>query len=188
MITDLPPSACRAVQPNDTGDQSLQRALLDALSFVSAALLLGAQVEVARGQCLAHEITKRPASDTAAGDHFGESVAVWNDIAVVGVPRDTGSRGSAWVFRFDGLSWHQEQKLLPGDPGAPDDYFGCSVAVSGNDTVVVGVYDDDDDNGQNSGSAYVFRFDGSTWYSPTKLLPSDGAAFEKLTGVAPNSR
>jgi hypothetical protein len=100
-------------------------------------------------------------NDTAAADHFGESVAVWDDIAVVGVPRDTGNRGSAWVFRFDGLTWNQDQKLLPRDPGAADDYFGRSVAASGVDTAGVGAYYDDD-NGLNSGSAYVFHFDGST--------------------------
>ena len=179
MITGVQPSACHAARRNDTGDLSLQRALLGALSFVSAALLLGVHVDVARGQCLAHEITKRQAHDTYTGDHFGESVAVCEDIAVIGVPRDTGNRGSAWIFRFDGLSWNQDQKLLPGDPGAADDYFGCSVAVSGLDTAVVGAYYDDD-NGQNSGSAYVFRFDGSIWYSHTKLLPSDGEAGDRF--------
>jgi len=47
----------------------------------------------------------------------------------------------------------EDYKLLALD-GASDDYFGYSVATSG-DTVVVGAYGDDD-NGSNSGSAYIF--------------------------------
>nr|MBC8203656.1 FG-GAP repeat protein [Planctomycetota bacterium] len=65
---------------------------------------------------------------------------------------------------------NEDFKLLASD-GASDDYFGLSVAVSG-DTVVVGAYGDDD-NGFYTGSAYVYRFDGSSWIE-TKLLASDG--------------
>ena len=56
--------------------------------------------------------------------------------------------------------------------GAFGDEFGKSVAVSG-DVAVIGAYKDDD-NGSNSGSAYVFRFNGASWEYEVKLLPSDG--------------
>lgn len=46
-------------------------------------------------------------------------------------------------------------KLLASD-GAEDDLFGRSVAISG-DTVIVGAYSDD--NGSDSGSAYIFTID-----------------------------
>ena len=62
--------------------------------------------------------------------------------------------GSAYVFRYDGSDWVEEAKLTASD-GAAYDYFGDSVAVSG-DTAVVGAYGDDD-NGSDSGSAYVFQ-------------------------------
>ena len=67
----------------------------------------------------------------------------------------------------------EQAKLLASD-GAATDWFGSSVAVSG-DTTVVGARGDDD-SGFNSGSAYVYRYDGSAWVEEAKLLASDGAA------------
>ncbi len=71
-----------------------------------------------------------------------------------------------------GSSVISETKLTASD-GAEDDYFGVSVSISG-DTLVVGA-DFDDDNGDDSGSAYVFRYNGSAWDEGTKLTASDGA-------------
>ena len=48
-------------------------------------------------------------------------------------------------------------KLLTSD-GSASDYFGYSVAIWG-DTAIVGAYLDND-KGSNSGSAYIFRYDG----------------------------
>ena len=67
---------------------------------------------------------------------------------------DNGSNsGSAYIFRLDGTSWVQQQKLLASD-GAADDYFGCSVSISGDYAIIGALYDDD--KGTESGSAYVF--------------------------------
>ena len=122
------------------------------------------------------EEAKLTASDGAADDYFGGSVAISGDTAVVGAVCDDDNgrnSGSAYVFRYDGSDWAEEAKLTASD-GAAYDYFGCSVAVSG-DTAVVGA-SDDDDNGLDSGSAYVFRYDGSDWTEEAKLTASDGAA------------
>ncbi|MHC4413642.1 MAG: hypothetical protein ACYS0G_00005, partial [Planctomycetota bacterium] len=116
------------------------------------------------------------ASDGAAGDHFGISVSVSGDVTVVGARLDDDNgtdAGSAYVYRWDGSSWAQEQKLLASD-GAAADIFGHSVSVSG-DVAVVGAYYDDDD-GTDSGSAYVYRWDGSSWVQEQKLLASDAEA------------
>ena len=43
------------------------------------------------------ELAKLLASDAAAGDHFGESVAISGDTAVVGAPWDDGPAGAARV-------------------------------------------------------------------------------------------
>jgi hypothetical protein len=62
--------------------------------------------------------------------------------------------GAAYVFRYDGTAWVEEAKLTALD-AADHDLFGRWVAVDGN-TVVVGAYGADD-NGSDSGAAYVFR-------------------------------
>lgn len=118
-------------------------------------------------------------ADGDAGNTFGESVAVCGDLILVGAPRDDDNgdkSGSAYVFRYDpdSESWLQETKLLPGD-GVADARFGWSVALRG-DVALVGA-PSDDDNGVDSGSAYVFRYDpgSESWLEEDKLVPADGA-------------
>ena len=65
-----------------------------------------------------------------------------------------------------------------------DDSFGHSVAISG-DTVVVGAIQEDD-NGTNSGAAYIFsRNKGgfNVWGEVTKLLASGGATATVLAAL-----
>ncbi len=66
-------------------------------------------------------------------------------------------------------------KLLP-DDGAMYDFFGLSVAISGA-TAVVGSYQHDD-NGPDSGAVYLF--DTPAGLQIAKLLPDDGAAFDRF--------
>ena len=66
-------------------------------------------------------------------------------------------------------------ELLPSD-GTAGDWFGWSVATNGT-TAIVGAYRDDD-NGEDSGSAYLF--DVATGQQIAKLLPYDGAANDRF--------
>jgi hypothetical protein len=116
------------------------------------------------------EEQKLTASDAARGDAFGSSVAVTGDMAVVGANRDDCTAGdhcgAAYVFRFNGVDWIEEQKLTASDAGARD-YFG-NVSVSG-DTAVVGAQGADCAAGDWCGAAYVFRFNGTSWIENQKL-------------------
>jgi hypothetical protein len=130
-----------------------------------------------------NEEAKLTASDGAAGDRFGFSVSVSGDVAIVAafLDDDAGTdSGSAYVFRFDGAAWNEEAKLAASD-GAADDHFGISVAVSA-DVAVAGA-NADDDAGLQSGSAYVFRFDGTAWNEEAKLNASDGALGDLFGGA-----
>jgi FG-GAP repeat/Bacterial Ig-like domain len=116
------------------------------------------------------------ASDGAAGDWFGNSVAISGDTALVGAHNDTvggkASQGSAYVFTRSGASWSQQAQLTASD-GAVGDCFGSSVALSG-DTALVGVPYSSDKGSQ--GSAYVFTRSGASWSQQAQLTASDGAA------------
>jgi len=118
--------------------------------------------------------TKILASDGAAGERFGFSVAVGSGRVVVGayLDGDNGSNsGSAYIFDLDG---NEITKILASD-GAAGDFFGNSVAV-GSGRIVVGA-PFNDDNGSSSGSAYIFDLDGNKpVFLPGKILASDGAA------------
>jgi hypothetical protein len=126
------------------------------------------------------EEKKLVASDAGDLHQFGSSVAVRGDEIIVGAKADdhAGARaGSAYVFRFDGNDWIEEKKLTASDP-AGDDWFGWSVAIEDGVAVVGSRYDDD--NGGNSGSVYVYRFDGADWGDEQKLNPTDGAAVDRF--------
>lgn len=112
---------------------------------------------------------KTTASDGAAGDLFGWSVAISGDTAVVGAPTDNSSPGAAYVFTRAGAAWTQQAQLIASD-GAGDDYFGYSVAVDG-DTIIASAVRDD-----SRGSAYVFARFGTAWVQMQRLIAPDGAA------------
>jgi hypothetical protein len=105
-------------------------------------------------------------------DHFGTSVALWEDTALVGAPGDdigaNADQGSAYVFVRSGMAWSQQAHLVASD-GASGDAFGHSVALWG-DTALIGA------SGANGyqGSAYVFKGSGETWTEQQKLTASDG--------------
>ena len=110
------------------------------------------------------------ASDGAADDYFGISVAIQGDKIIVGAQGDddAGSNsGSVYVYNTDGTG---EVKITASD-GAADDYFGYSVAIS--DTHIAVTAQGDDDAGSSSGSVYVYNLDGT---GELKIIASDGAA------------
>jgi len=121
------------------------------------------------------EEAKLTASDGATYDYFGRSVSISGDYAVVGAHNNNAHRGSAYVFKRDG-GWSQKAKLTASD-GAAKDELGISVSISG-DYVIAGAPFDDDD-GVNSGSAYLFERPAGGWVDSTetaKLTASDGTA------------
>ena len=112
-------------------------------------------------------------ADSAFGDLFGYSVAVDTDTVVIGAPNDEDqTAGSAYVYVRSAGVWTLQQKLVPPD-GASGDFFGSTVAIDGT-TAVIGARDDDD-NGNASGSAYVYRRAVGVWALEQKLVPADGA-------------
>jgi len=122
---------------------------------------------------------KLTASDRVDSDNFGISVSLSGSIGIIGDDGDDANRGSAYVFRnLDTASGaiNQNARLIASDR-ATGDNFGYSVAMSG--TIGLSGAYGDDDNGSESGSAYVFRnLDTATGNitQAAKLTASDGAA------------
>jgi hypothetical protein len=99
-------------------------------------------------------------SDGEQGDRFGQSVAIWGETALIAAPYGddrVGQSGAAYLFRFDGSTWMQETKFLSSDVPSYNDQFG-SAGIWGQ-TFIVGV-GADDDNGEQSGAAYIFNLTG----------------------------
>lgn len=120
------------------------------------------------------EKAKIIASDGAESDWFGISVDIYGNYTVIGARDDDSGQGSAYIFKKQGDTWIQDQKLIAND-GEPGDWFGISVSIYG-DLVFVGADADDNENGLNAGSVYVYKRNESSWVQQAKILASEGTA------------
>ena len=117
---------------------------------------------------------KITAPDEEANDYFGNSVFISGNTAIIGAYGDDDGAGSAYIFQKDGFIWSYASKLTASDT-AESNYFGFSASISG-DYAVVGSHLNDD-NGMDSGSAYVFERkngDNLSWVEVNKILDPDG--------------
>jgi hypothetical protein len=137
------------------------------------------------------------ASNAQAFDAFGTTVAIDGDTIVVAATGEDSSAagvngnqasngttesGAAYVFVRSGTTWTQQAYLKASNPGMFD-FFGRSLAVSG-DTIVVGAGSEDsgatgvngnqaDESAPISGAAYVFVRNGTTWTQQAYLKASN---------------
>ncbi|MBI5764610.1 MAG: FG-GAP repeat protein [Planctomycetes bacterium] len=144
------------------------------------------------------------ASNTGASDYFGCSVAMSGDTVVVGAYGEASNAtgvngnqanngatnsGAVYVFVRSGEVWSQ-QAYLKASNTSESDYFGLSLAASG-DTVVIGAYLEDsnatgvngnhaDNSATNSGAVYVFVRNGTTWSQQAYLKASNTGAFDNF--------
>jgi hypothetical protein len=151
-----------------------------ALAALLALCLASAAAFADNANALEQQLT---ATDGAAGDRLGTSVALSGDIAVVGAPlADVGSnadQGVVYVFKRVGDSWQQTARLTATD-GAAGDRLGFSVALAG-DTIVAGAPVDSVGANVVQGSVYTFAATGAAARTETaKLTASDGEVGDEL--------
>ena len=143
------------------------------------------------------------ASNSEAGDIFGDAVAISGDTIVVGATQEDSDAdgvngnqsdnsafdsGAAYVFVRSGNTWSQ-QAYLKASNSDENDQFGEAVTISG-ETIVVGASREDsdadgvngdqgDNSAENSGAAYVFVRSGNTWSQQAylKASNSEGGGF-----------
>ncbi|MCA3148770.1 MAG: integrin [Burkholderiales bacterium] len=127
------------------------------------------------------------ASNTAANDEFGTSVALSGDgnTLAVGAPGEDGSAsdsGAVYVFTRSGGSWSQQGSPIKATSPALGDRFGSAVALSNDgNTLAVGA------PGRNAdaGSAYVFVRSGTSWTEEDNRTASNAGAGDQFgTSVA----
>lgn len=116
-------------------------------------------------------------------DWFGRSVAVSGRHVVVGAPQDdTMAANAGSVYVYD---------LSSGTPGTPvltlnhptgGDFFGFSVAISGN-RVIAGAYNNDT-GAANAGSAYVYDLASGAPGTPVAVLDNPSPAASDFFGYA----
>ena len=130
---------------------------------------LGAAWVYRRGPSGWVEEQKLVASDAISSWLFGHSVSVDGDVALIGARAADAFMGAAYVFRYNGSTWVEEQKLTASD-ASDFALFGGSVAVD-NDVAWVAAPNAD----SLAGAVYEFSFDGAAWVEDEKLTASDAA-------------
>lgn len=158
------------------GDTLLAGAYLDRTNGIEG----GAAYVFTRSGSVWSQQAKLVPSDGHASMRFGQSVGLDGSTAIVGafMDDDLGTdAGAAYIFTRASGTWSQQAKLKPGD-GSTYDYFGESVAVSGESALIGSRLDDD--AGGNSGSAYLFRRSGSSWSQEAKLTASDAVGNQQF--------
>ncbi len=136
------------------------------------------------------------ASNADWSDMFGTSVAISGDTLIVGAPNESSSTlgdeadnsapfsGAVYVFTRSGGVWSQ-QAYLKASNAEEFDYFGASVAISGN-TLVVGAYQEDssanggesDNSVDNAGAVYIFTRSGGVWSQQAYLKASNAGWYD----------
>jgi hypothetical protein len=119
--------------------------------------------------------------DAAAGDRFGERVAVYSSTVAATAPGYNSEQGAAYVFACTETACTQRQKLLAND-GESGDGFGRGLDLASG-VLVVGAPSADwtpgnpvqlpsEQNHRAGGSAYLFVRRGGTWTEQQKLHPT----------------
>jgi len=119
-------------------------------------------------------------SDGTATNYFGFSVSISGDRALIGAHGNGFYTGAAYLYSYDGNNWGQELKLT-GDDSELEDAFGISVSLNGN-RVLIGAYRGDNPSNVDSGAAYVFDFNGSSWDQSLKLSNNTNGAANDYFG------
>jgi len=114
------------------------------------------------------------ASNGGENAFFGEVVSICGDYAIVS--KGYGDNplplyGPVYIFKRDGTTWIQ-QVILRSSEGS----FGDSISIS-EDYAIIGAPEENNDNGDGSGSIYVFECDGTNWIKQTRLTALDSESW-----------
>jgi type II secretory pathway pseudopilin PulG len=124
------------------------------------------------------------ASDGHNNNLFGRSVSIDGDRVAVNALWDnqyTYQGGAVYIFDYDGTSWSQTTKLTPPTPKYKQQ-FGSGIQLDG-DRLVVGSYLDDEHGPTDSGSVFVYDYDGSNWNLTQELAPDDPLSYARFGGI-----
>ncbi|WP_286266533.1 FG-GAP repeat protein [Thalassotalea atypica] len=126
---------------------------------------------------------KLVASPAFADDTLGGKVALKNDVAMLGVMRrdDKGTDSGAVVYFERKMNTWQQRYIITAPDAKAGDAFGQSIALTEN-YLVIGA-PRNDALGVDSGAAYIYKRENSTWHYLAKITANDGVAGD-LFGIS----
>ncbi len=128
-----------------------------------------------------NEVQKITPPTGSTEDGFGVSLAISGNRLIIGasgVENAGVTTGTVYVYERTAPGvWSPTATLFASD-GAQFDSFGFEADIH-NNKIIVGSRNDDDD-GEDSGSAYLFTHDGTSWNETAKYTASDAAAGDRF--------
>jgi len=140
--------------------------------------------DLATGQ----ELHKLLAFDGSKKDHFGNSVAINSNLAIVGAYGNNNENGdgAGAAYVFDITTGNLLYKILASDAQDYKYFSFGATALSGNTAVIGASYDND--GGIHAGAAYVFdQIPSALTVSPDPLISRQDGVFSILQGL-PNEQ
>ena len=105
----------------------------------------------------------------SGNDLSGNSVCLSSDgmVVAIGADNNDGNDGNYYnsghvrIFKYLSNAWQQIGTEIDGD--APENYFGTSVSLSDDGTVLAVGAIKHDDNANDAGQVKIFKYDGAIW-------------------------
>ena len=139
------------------------------------------------------------ASNTGAGDSFGDGVALNEDgtVMVVGAPAEQSANGSqddnsrsngaVYVYTNNGTSWSQHSyikpsTLVPAGSPYPRQDFGDSVSINDDGTTIAVATPGEEQTSNESGGVYIFNLENSVWVEEDLLKVTNADQYTQSPG------
>lgn len=107
---------------------------------------------------------------------FGREVLIQGDNMLI-TANGANNQGAVFALRRIGGVWTPKQKFT-GSTTAQGDFFGMTAALDGNQAVVGATQDDD--LGFNSGSVFLYEYNGTNWVETAQIFAPDGDSSDKF--------
>ncbi|MBT7469179.1 MAG: hypothetical protein HN692_02085, partial [Candidatus Cloacimonetes bacterium] len=129
-----------------------------------------------------NEVDIITASGSPICDQYGCSVGITEngEYAIVGAYNDDENgenSGAVYVYQQINSEWNLQTKIMAYD-GSLQDLFGCSVFITNNLIFVSAI--NDDDNGEESGSVYIYENNGTNWEFHSKIIASHNTSNDQF--------
>ena len=125
--------------------------------------------------------------DISEYEHFGHTIAVWEDYAIIGADWNNNENGedagAAYIYKNEGGTWVEKTKLIASDGGYLHQ-FGFSVSIH-EECVIIGAPNHD----TGKGAAYIFRRNNENWIEEAILnvtVDTDDNSFAHSVSIHDN--
>lgn len=154
--------------------------MLYRLLMITMFLVLSPSLVIAVSPDMTETLKLEP-TDAIAGSSYGHSVALREDLIVIGAPYDkpggANRAGSVHVYEARQYGWSTEIKLTA-PTQRTNDFFGTAVAIANEQILASHI-----DNGGLLGAIHVFEFVSFSWEEVAMFRAADGQAGDRF-GVA----